>query len=202
MSWRTSPPSSTDRGLQGKTVKNRFFSAARAAAEQITKEAAPGKFVDFCNLAHDILTDFVIIIHAVAAEYMQWYRSGHNEHDWKSCCRQKRHEGFKSLPLRQRNPGKRMLSGGCLPARQINHPHPANRQGGDALFGLFADGIVVGSSWTGAPPLAGSGAMRCGTAAGRTPGSPAGERSPPGDSSTRPDRRCRWNGRSGPGHRQ
>ena len=24
---------------------------------------------------------------------MQWYRSGHNEHDWKSCCRQKRHEG-------------------------------------------------------------------------------------------------------------
>ncbi len=26
---------------------------------------------------------------------MQWYRSGHNEHDWKSCCRQKRHEGSK-----------------------------------------------------------------------------------------------------------
>ena len=24
---------------------------------------------------------------------MQWYRRGHNEHDWKSCCRQKRHEG-------------------------------------------------------------------------------------------------------------
>ena len=23
---------------------------------------------------------------------MQWYRSGHNEHDWKSCCRQNRHE--------------------------------------------------------------------------------------------------------------
>ena len=26
-------------------------------------------------------------------QYMQWYRSGHNEHDWKSCWRQKRHEG-------------------------------------------------------------------------------------------------------------
>ena len=37
---------------------------------------------------------FGIIDRAVAAAfYMQWYRSGHNEHDWKSCCRQKRHEG-------------------------------------------------------------------------------------------------------------
>ena len=24
---------------------------------------------------------------------MEWYRSGHNEHDWKSCVRQKRTEG-------------------------------------------------------------------------------------------------------------
>ena len=24
---------------------------------------------------------------------LEKYRSGHNEHDWKSCCRQKRHEG-------------------------------------------------------------------------------------------------------------
>ena len=52
------------------------------------------KICGFCDLALDILTDFVIIVHAVvASEYMQWYRSGHNEHDWKSCCRQKRHEG-------------------------------------------------------------------------------------------------------------
>ena len=38
---------------------------------------------------------FVIIVSAVRrrTEYMQWYRRGHNEHDWKSCCRQKRHEG-------------------------------------------------------------------------------------------------------------
>ena len=24
---------------------------------------------------------------------MEWYRSGHNEHDWKSCCRDERHAG-------------------------------------------------------------------------------------------------------------
>ena len=24
---------------------------------------------------------------------MELYRSGHNEHDWKSCCRDERHEG-------------------------------------------------------------------------------------------------------------
>ena len=38
---------------------------------------------------------FVIIVSAVRrrTEYLQWYRRGHNEHDWKSCCRQKRHEG-------------------------------------------------------------------------------------------------------------
>ena len=29
----------------------------------------------------------------VSESNMQWYRRGHNEHDWKSCCRQKRHEG-------------------------------------------------------------------------------------------------------------
>ena len=29
----------------------------------------------------------------VSKSNMQWYRRGHNEHDWKSCCRQKRHEG-------------------------------------------------------------------------------------------------------------
>ena len=43
----------------------------------------------------DICRDFGIIIYAVCQQKvnMQWYRRGHNEHDWKSCCRQKRHEG-------------------------------------------------------------------------------------------------------------
>ena len=37
---------------------------------------------------------FGIIDRAVAAAfYMQWYRSGHNEHDWKSCDGQKPSEG-------------------------------------------------------------------------------------------------------------
>ena len=48
----------------------------------------------FMNFSLDNSAAFAIIINAVvAAEQMQWYRSGHNEHDWKSCCRQKRHEG-------------------------------------------------------------------------------------------------------------
>ena len=36
----------------------------------------------------------IIIVAVFRSELnMQWYRRGHNEHDWKSCCRQKRHEG-------------------------------------------------------------------------------------------------------------
>ena len=33
---------------------------------------------------------------------MELYRSGHNEHDWKSCCPSNRARGFKSHQLRQR----------------------------------------------------------------------------------------------------
>ena len=38
---------------------------------------------------------------------MQWYRSGHNEHDWKSCCRQKRHEGSNPSHCARENPRNR-----------------------------------------------------------------------------------------------
>ena len=61
------------------------------------KGAASGplpKFIGFLCFSLDKAQIFGIIDRAVAAAfYMQWYRSGHNEHDWKSCCRQKRHEG-------------------------------------------------------------------------------------------------------------
>ena len=36
---------------------------------------------------------------------MQWYRRGHNEHDWKSCCRQKRHEGSNPSHCARKSPG-------------------------------------------------------------------------------------------------
>lgn len=52
------------------------------------------KLLVFLCFSLDKAQIFGIIDRAVAAAfYMQWYRSGHNEHDWKSCCRQKRHEG-------------------------------------------------------------------------------------------------------------
>ena len=40
----------------------------------------------------------------VSKSNMQWYRSGHNEHDWKSCCRQKRHEGSNPSHCASENP--------------------------------------------------------------------------------------------------
>lgn len=54
----------------------------------------PCNFFHFCVLCIDKFQNFGIIIFAVRSKMnMQWYRRGHNEHDWKSCCRQKRHEG-------------------------------------------------------------------------------------------------------------
>lgn len=46
----------------------------------------------FFEFAHDFAVIFGIIIFAVERTDTQQYRSGHNEHDWKSCVRQKRTE--------------------------------------------------------------------------------------------------------------
>ena len=69
----------------------------------------------FMNFSLDNSTAFAIIINAVvAAEQMQWYRSGHNEHDWKSCCRQKRHEGSNPSHCAMKSSRKAWLSGSFL----------------------------------------------------------------------------------------
>ena len=47
------------------------------------------KFLDFLL---DFSPNSDIMIFAVERNDMQQYRSGHNEHDWKSCVRQKRTE--------------------------------------------------------------------------------------------------------------
>ena len=52
------------------------------------------KLLAFLCFSLDKAQIFGIIDRAVAAAfYMQWYRSGHNEHDWKSCSRDERLEG-------------------------------------------------------------------------------------------------------------
>lgn len=38
-----------------------------------------------------------------AADIMEWYRSGHNEHDWKSCDGQKPSEGSNPSHSAKRN---------------------------------------------------------------------------------------------------
>ena len=59
-----------------------------------SKGAMPTICFDFYHLCIDNGQKFGIINFAVRSKKnMQWYRRGHNEHDWKSCCRQKRHEG-------------------------------------------------------------------------------------------------------------
>ena len=46
----------------------------------------------FCEFVLDFARIFDIIVFAVEHNDTQQYRSGHNEHDWKSCVRQKRTE--------------------------------------------------------------------------------------------------------------
>ena len=50
------------------------------------------KNLTFCEFMLDFVRIFDIIVFAVEHNDTQQYRSGHNEHDWKSCVRQKRTE--------------------------------------------------------------------------------------------------------------
>ena len=54
------------------------------------------------------------IIHFVDFQYlMQWYRRGHNEHDWKSCGGHKPPEGSNPSHCATTNPGAATVPGFC-----------------------------------------------------------------------------------------
>ena len=80
----------------------------------------------------DICRDFGIIIYAVCQQKvnMQWYRRGHNEHDWKSCCRQKRHEGS--------NPSHCAI---LSDQNRCTHLKPLRNQGFQRFYALFFQSV-------------------------------------------------------------
>ena len=61
---------------------------------------------------------------------MQWYRRGHNEHDWKSCCRQKRHEGS--------NPSHCAI---LSDQNRYTHLKPLRNQGFQRFYALFFQSV-------------------------------------------------------------
>ena len=81
----------------------------------------------------DIRGDFGIIIYAVCQRKvnMQWYRRGHNEHDWKSCCRQKRHEGS--------NPSHCAI---LSDQSRCTHLKPLRNQGFQRFYALFFQSVI------------------------------------------------------------
>ena len=94
----------------------------------------------------DICRDFGIMIYAVCQQKvnMQWYRRGHNEHDWKSCCRQKRHEGS--------NPSHCAI---LSDQNRYTHLKPLRNQGFQRFYALFFQSVFYRYTRAFTTPLGG-----------------------------------------------
>ena len=94
----------------------------------------------------DICRDFGIMIYAVCQQKvnMQWYRRGHNEHDWKSCCRQKRHEGS--------NPSHCAI---LSDQNRCTHLKPLRNQGFQRFYALFFQSVFYRYTRAFTTPLGG-----------------------------------------------
>ncbi len=71
--------------------------------------------------------------------YLEWYRSGHNEHDWKSCGRVERPEGSNpSHSAKMKAPENLILGCFCLHILQFYIPGTELYKGNVSLFASHA----------------------------------------------------------------
>ena len=85
---------------------------------------------------------FDIMIFAVEHNDTQQYRSGHNEHDWKSCVRQKRTESSNLSCCAKRTPPNRVVFF-LYPESRTGHEQAKKRPSGAFSARLHRRGITI-----------------------------------------------------------